>query len=82
LANFLRTEAKRIGSESVAEKYVYITAGAGERSGGGSDRSPAPMSKRSVLPTREIYCTIHQDFRKRIGRHLATPIAFSILVPL
>jgi predicted nucleotide-binding protein (sugar kinase/HSP70/actin superfamily) len=28
LANFLRTEAKRIGPERVADKYVYVTAGA------------------------------------------------------
>jgi predicted nucleotide-binding protein (sugar kinase/HSP70/actin superfamily) len=28
LANFLRTEAERIGAENVADKYVYVTAGA------------------------------------------------------
>ena len=28
LANFLRTEAKRIGAKGVADKYVYVTAGA------------------------------------------------------
>ena len=28
LANFLRSEAKRIGKEEVAERYVYFTAGA------------------------------------------------------
>src|SRR3981081_4722905 len=28
LANFLRAEAKRIGPERVADKYVYVTAGA------------------------------------------------------
>lgn len=27
LANFLRDEAKRIGAEAVAERYVYVTAG-------------------------------------------------------
>lgn len=27
LANFLRTEAKRIGEQAVADKYVYVTAG-------------------------------------------------------
>src|SRR5262245_55732877 len=48
---------------------------------GGSDESSADTKWR-VLPSGEVNRTIDDDFGQGIGRHLASPIPFGILVPL